>query len=268
MTLLVLQVRNSRAQALNDATPTRLRVLLDTPPNYHRQFAPLYTVDRGFIDAEVPGASNELEDFCSGGSRNSPLPSMENNVLPSLGSGAVVLALALRCRRRNFFSAISFAFRQFRASAVRRKDLPREPWYFARDVFPASTTPPSCTADPFSYFAIVLRLEFARACPRPRRPPPSRPFPLFYYFPSFFGHFRRNTGPLSPFPSSRAFQPRKSKLDAKTRPNVHNARRPTYRVSGTIADSHRFSPPGRDKCEDMPPRERPTFLSSAASKAT
>jgi len=59
--------RNSRAQAPTDVTRTRLRVLLDAPPNYHRQFAPVYTVDGGFIDAEVPGASNE-RDFCSGGS--------------------------------------------------------------------------------------------------------------------------------------------------------------------------------------------------------
>lgn len=48
-------------------------------------------------------------------------------------------------------------------------------------------------------------------------------------------------------------QPRKSKLDAKTRPNVHNAQSPTYRVSGTIAGGHRFPPSGRDKCEDMLP---------------
>lgn len=66
-----------------------------------------------------------------------------------------------------------------------------------------------------------------------------------------------SAGILVPFPLVVAglpplvlLQPRKSKLDAKTRPNVHNARRPTYRVSGTIAGGHRFPPPGRDKCED------------------
>lgn len=71
----------------------------------------------------------------------------------------------------------------------------------------------------------------------------------------FSSHFRRNTRSLSARSGCGLsplvpLQPRKSKLDAKTRPNVHSARYPTYRVSGTIADGHRFPPPGRDKCED------------------
>lgn len=223
----------------------------------------------------------------------------KNNVLQSLGRekkerersfalARMPIYLPLYVAREsggNFFSTISFALRQFRASAAREKRIPRERrnarWcILANDVFLQHrdvailcfSLSLSLFRPPF-YFSVLLRLlEFARPYlrhvpPVQLRPPPiptlsSSPFP-FYYFSSFFQ-------PLPPEYSSSPFcslvaglqslslsldllallQPRKSKLDAKTRPNVHNARRPTYRVSGTIAAGHRFPPPGRDKCED------------------
>lgn len=141
-----------------------------------------------------------------------------------------------------------------------------------RDVFPASTSPsfpsPNPPQSPFFslfqppfYFSVLLRREFARPYlrhvpPVQLRPPPPTiraPFSLLLFL---FLFPATSAGILVPLPLAVAgllscsSQPRKSKLDAKTRPNVHNARRPTYRVSGTIAGGHRFPPSGRDKCED------------------
>lgn len=147
-----------------------------------------------------------------------------------------------------------------------KKDPTRELWYFARNApwcFSSDVARPPCSLStcPFSispsYDLNSLDHIFAMFRSSNFRPPPTLPS-SFYYFSSFF--LATSAGTLVPFPLIVAvlpppvlLQPRKSKLDAKTRPNVHNARRPTYRVSGTIASGHRFPPPGWDKCEDMLP---------------
>jgi len=238
-------------------------------PCHTRRFT--YPVDRGFIDAEVPGAKATRTGLLGRANLETLFLSVENNVLRSSAlvrayislfmllagegrasfwrflsrSGNSVLSPSKkgsRARTMVFRSQRSAMFFQHRR---RRRHPPR-------GLFPLLT--------PVLYFSI-LRLEFAR--PYLSHVPPvqlSRPPPLFpsYYFSSFFLATSAGTLTLLLFIAVALLppvllQPRKSKLDAKTRPNVHNAQSPTYRVSGTIAGGHRFPPPGRDKCEDMLP---------------
>lgn len=187
-------------------------------------------------------------------------------------SFALVRISAALCRSRErkelLYRAIPFALRQFRASAAQKR-IPREQWYFSRnafrDVFPASTSPPPgpsplSTYRPTFHFSYppTTRIRSTISSPCSTRPTsfaiPLRPFPL-YYFSSFFEPlppehspaFRFAVAflppaPTAPTPPPKLLRPRKSKLDAKTRPNVHKSRCSTYRVSGTIPGGHRFPP--------------------------
>jgi len=174
--------------------------------------------------------------------------------------------------RENFFSTISFALRQFRASAVQKR-IPCELWYFAHNTSRCFLLPSIDVATPplprcFSLSTPLLfcyppttRVRSTISSPCSTRPTWTTTtitilsFPLLLFF---FLFPATSAETLVPFPLAMTilpppvlFQPRKSKLDAKTRPNVHNARRSTYRVSGTITDGHRFPPSGRNKSEDM-----------------
>lgn len=107
-----------------------------------------------------------------------------------------------RGRGKSFFSAISFALRQFRALAAQKRIPARELWYFARnaprcfssiDVAAAATLPPPPFSISPSYDLNSLDHIFAMFRPSNFRPPPLSLLLLFLLFPS---HFRRNTRPL------------------------------------------------------------------------
>lgn len=173
---------------------------------------------------------DDERDFWSGGSRNSSSPAWKTMFckvrcpfVPFVRERArarVYLPLYVTRERKENFSplpTISFALRQFRASAAQKRISARTVVFrdaMLRDVFPASTLraipylsfaiplPPCprrpfffCSFCSFSYFPILLRLEFARPYlrhvppvqlrPPPPAPPTILPFP-FYYFSSFF----------------------------------------------------------------------------------